>query len=167
MKNALLRGIVIFGLGFGLVALSACADQNEVDPPTTEEPIIDGSDVIEEEPMIDDSTMADSTMMEEEHAEGDGDSAGFDVTGLWTEQGGGSTLYFTETGGHSVHFDPQLSDGTTDFSGDSYNRVDNSHLTFTILVNRFDLIEVEATINDSNVLRFELEGKTYRFIKTP
>ena len=79
MKNVLLRGLVIFGLGFGLLALSACADQNEVEPPTTEEPIIDGSDVIEEEPMMDDSTMADSTMMEEpmeeEHAEGDGDSA--------------------------------------------------------------------------------------------
>ena len=77
MKNALLRGLVIFSLGFGLVALSACAEQNDVETPTTEEPIIDElDDVIEEEPMIDDSTMADSTMMleepmEEENAEGD------------------------------------------------------------------------------------------------
>ncbi len=72
MKNALLRGLVICGLSFGLVALSACAEQSEVEPPT---PVIDEPDVIEEEPMMDDSTMADSTMMdepmEEEHADGD------------------------------------------------------------------------------------------------
>ena len=77
MKNALLRGLVVCGLSFGLVALSACAEQNEVEPPTTEEPVIDELDVIEEEPMMDDTTMADTTMMmeepmEEEHADGDG-----------------------------------------------------------------------------------------------
>lgn len=76
MKNALLRGLVICGLSLGLVALSACAEQNEVEPSPTEEPVIDDEpDVIEEEPMMDDSTMADSTMMEEpmeeESAEGD------------------------------------------------------------------------------------------------
>lgn len=66
MKNAFLRGLVIFSLGFGLVALSACAEQTEVEPTTTEEPeVIEEPEVFEEEPMMDDSTMADSTMMEE------------------------------------------------------------------------------------------------------
>lgn len=66
MKNSLLRGIAIFGLGASLLALSACAEQNDVEEPTepvqedvlTEEPMM-------EEPMMADSMMADSTMMEE------------------------------------------------------------------------------------------------------
>ncbi len=96
-----------------------------------------------------------------------GPEPGFDVTGLWTEQGGGSTLEFTEAGGYVLNFDPSLSDGTTNFEGESYNRVDNSHLTFTVLMGRasLEIIEVEATINSSNMLRFKLDGKTYRFIK--
>jgi hypothetical protein len=97
-----------------------------------------------------------------------GPEPGFDVTGLWTEQGGDSTLEFTEDGGYSLNFDPPLSDGTTMFEGESYNRIDNSHLTFTVLMGGFaslEIIEVEATINSENVLRFRLDGRTYRFIK--
>ena len=97
-----------------------------------------------------------------------GPEAGFDVTGLWTEQGGGSTLELTEAGGYVLNFDPSLSDGTTNFEGESYNRVDNSHLTFTVLMGgiaSLEIIEVEATINSNNVLRFKLDGRTYRFIK--
>ena len=97
-----------------------------------------------------------------------GPEPGFDVTGLWIEQGGGSTLEFTEAGGFVLNFDPPLSDGTTMFEGDNYNRVDNSHLTFTMLMGRasLEIIEVEATINSSEVLRFKLDGKTYRFTKS-
>jgi hypothetical protein len=96
-----------------------------------------------------------------------GPEPGFDVTGLWTEQGGGSTLEFTEAGGYVLNFDPPLSDGTTKFEGESYNRIDNSHLTFTILMGlaSLEIIKVEATINSKNVLRFKLDGKTYRFTK--
>jgi hypothetical protein len=96
-----------------------------------------------------------------------GPEPGFDVTGLWTEQDGGSTIRFTEAGGYILSFDPSLSDGTTSFEGDSYKRVDNSHLTFTMLMGRasLEIIEVEATINSSNVLRFKLDGKDYRFVK--
>jgi len=96
-----------------------------------------------------------------------GPEPGFDVTGLWTEQGGDSTLEFTEAGGYDLNFDPSLSDGTTKFGGESYNRVDNSHLTFTVLMGRatLEIIEVEAIITSGNVLRFELDGKNYRFIK--
>lgn len=97
-----------------------------------------------------------------------GPEPGFDVTGLWTEQGGGSTLEFNEAGGYVLNFDPSLSDGTTKFEGESYNRVDNSHLTFTVLMGgmaTLDIIEAEATINSNNELRFKLDGKTYRFIK--
>ena len=97
-----------------------------------------------------------------------GPEPGFDVTGLWTEQGGDSTFEFTENGGYDLNFDPPLSDGTTQFGGESYNRIDNSHLTFTALMGRItslEIIEVEATINSENVLRFRLDGKTYRFTK--
>lgn len=97
-----------------------------------------------------------------------GPEPGFDVTGLWTEQGGSSTLEFNEAGGYALNFDPSLSDGTTKFEGESYNRVDNSHLTFTILMGglaTLDIIEAEAAINSNNVLRFKLDGKTYSFIK--
>ena len=97
-----------------------------------------------------------------------GPEQGFDVTGLWTEQGGGSTVEFNEGGGYVLNFDPSLSDGTTKFEGDSYNRVDNSHLTFTVLMGglaSLEIIEAEATINSNNVLSFKLDGKTYRFIK--
>ncbi len=76
MKNALLRGIIIFGFSFGLVALSACAEQTETDPTLTEEPEVYSEPEIMDEPMMDDSTMADSTMMEEpmeeDHADGEG-----------------------------------------------------------------------------------------------
>ncbi len=96
-----------------------------------------------------------------------GPEPGFDVTGLWTEQNGDSTLEFTEAGGYILAFDPSLSDGTTQFEGESYTRVDNSHLTFTMLMGRasLEIIEVEATINSSNVLQFKLDGKNYRFVK--
>ena len=97
-----------------------------------------------------------------------GPEPNFDVTGLWTEQSGGSTLEFTETGAYILEFAPPLSDGTTRFEGESYNRIDNSHLSFTILMGAhpLEIIEVEATINSSNVLRFRLDGKTYRFTQS-
>lgn len=99
---------------------------------------------------------------------GAGPEPGFDVTGVWTEQGGGSTLEFTEGTGYMLIFEPPLSDGTTKFGGESYARVDNSHLTFTILMGRapLEIIEVEAIIDSSHVLRFKLDGKSYRFTKT-
>ena len=96
-----------------------------------------------------------------------GPEPGFDVTGLWEEQGGNSTLEFTADGGYELNFDPPLSDGTTIFGGESYDRVDNSHLNFTIVMGRasLEIVEVEATINSDNVLRFRLDGQTYRFVK--
>jgi hypothetical protein len=96
-----------------------------------------------------------------------GPEPGFDVTGLWKEQDGGSTLKFNEDGSYELNFVPSLSDGTTRFGGESYNRVDNSQLTFTVVMGRasLEIIKVEATINSQNVLRFKLDGKTYRFIK--
>ncbi len=99
---------------------------------------------------------------------GGGPEPGFDVTGVWTEQDGGSTIEFTEGTGYMLIFEPPLSDGTTEFSGESYARVDNSHLTFTILMGRasLEIIEVEATIDSSHVLRFRLDGKSYRVTKT-
>ncbi|MBN1954061.1 MAG: hypothetical protein JW900_03320 [Anaerolineae bacterium] len=96
-----------------------------------------------------------------------GPEPGFDVTGLWTEQGGSSTIEFTAGGAYEINFDPPLSDGTTSFGGDSYTRVDNSHLTFVVVMGRasLEIIDVEATINSENVLRFRLDGRTYRFVK--
>ena len=97
-----------------------------------------------------------------------GPEPGFDVTGLWTEQGGGSALEFTEDGGFNLNFDPPLSDGTFRWEGESFNRTDNSHLTLVVVMGRpsLEIIEVEATINSENVLRFRLDGKVYRFIRT-
>lgn len=96
-----------------------------------------------------------------------GPEPGFDVTGLWKEKGGNSTLEFTKAGGYIINFDPPLSDGTTKFEGESYNRIDNSHLEYTILMGRTQvkIITVKATINRNNVLRFSLDGKTYLFAK--
>jgi hypothetical protein len=99
---------------------------------------------------------------------GGGPEPGFDVTGLWEEQGGDSTLEFTADGGYELNFDPPLSDGTTMFSGESYNRIDNGHLSFTVVMGgaaSLEIVEVEATINSDNVLRFRLDGQTYRFVK--
>lgn len=54
------------------------------------------------------------------------------------------------------------------FGGESYDRVDNSHLNFTVVMGgaaSIEIVEVEATINSDNVLRFRLDGQTYRFVK--
>lgn len=96
-----------------------------------------------------------------------GPEPGFDVTGLWREQGGSSTIEFSEDGGYDVNFSPSLSDGTKEIRGESYNRVDNSNITFTVIMGRASLeyIEVEASINSENVLKFKIDGNIYRFVK--
>ncbi len=98
-----------------------------------------------------------------------GPEPGFDLTGLWMEQGGGSTLEFTKEGGYELNIFPLLRDGTSRITGDIYSRTDNSHLTFTVFMGHgvsLKMIEVEATINSKNVLRFKLDGRTYRFTKS-
>ena len=90
------------------------------------------------------------------------------ITGLWMEQDGGSTLEFTEEGGYTISFEPPLSDGTSKIGSESFTRVDKNHLTFTVVMGRFglDIIEVKVSINSSNVLKFKLDDKTYHFIKS-
>lgn len=92
----------------------------------------------------------------------------FDITGQWIEQDGESILELTKEGGYTINFIPSLSDGSTKFSSESYDRVDNSHFTFTIIMGRasFDLIDVKVSVKSSNELHFKLDGKTYRFIKS-
>ena len=96
-----------------------------------------------------------------------GPEADFDVTGVWVEQGGGSTLEFTEEGGYAFVFDPALSDGTTKFSSESFDRIDNAHVGFTIIMGRgsIEIIDIKASISSDHVLKFKLDGKTYRFEK--
>jgi hypothetical protein len=91
----------------------------------------------------------------------------FDITGNWVEKNGESTLELTKEGGYAINFKPSLSDGSTKFSSKSYDRIDNSHFSFTIIMGRasFDLIDVKVSIKSSDELRFKLDGKTYRFIK--
>lgn len=90
-----------------------------------------------------------------------------EVTGKWIQKNGESSLEFTNEGGYIIKFKPSLSDGTTDFSGESYKKTDISHLNFTIMMGRaeFRIIEVEATIKRNKELHFNLDGKKYRFIK--
>ena len=68
MKNAILRGLVVFSLGFGMMALSACAEQTDT---PTEEPAVEETPMEEEVPMEPDTTMAtdDTTMAAEEPME--------------------------------------------------------------------------------------------------
>ena len=96
-----------------------------------------------------------------------GPEPGFDVTGLWQGQGNNSAIEFKKYGDYEITFDPALSDGTTKFGGEFYKRVDNGTITFTVVMGRaaIEIIEVEATINSKNVLRFKLDGKTYRLEK--
>lgn len=91
----------------------------------------------------------------------------FDITGNWVEKNGESTLELTKEGGYTINFKPALSDGSTKFSSKSYDRIDNSHFSFTIIMGRasFNLIDVKVLIKSSNELRFKLDGKTYHFIK--
>ena len=95
-----------------------------------------------------------------------GPAENFDVTGVWQEEGGNSTVKFTEDGGYELNFDPGLSDGTTKFGGESFTRVDNGHLTFTVVMGRgtLEIITVEASISSDNVMKFKLDGKTYKFM---
>jgi len=97
----------------------------------------------------------------------EGPEPGFDVTGVWSEQGGGSTVEFTASGGYILNFNPGLSDGTTKFEGDSYDRIDNGHLSFIVIMGRapMEIIDVEASISSDHVLKFKLDGKTYKFTK--
>jgi hypothetical protein len=94
-----------------------------------------------------------------------GPADNFDVTGVWQEEGGNSSVEFTEGGGYKLVFNPGLSDGTTKFEGESYTRVDNGHLTFIVVMGRgtLDIITVEASISSDNVMKFKLDGKTYKF----
>lgn len=95
--------------------------------------------------------------------------AEFDITGKWNEKDGESTLEFTKEGGCIINFKPALSDGSYEFSSETYERIDNSHLTFTIIMGRasLEIIDVKATIKKNNELRFNLDGKNYRFNKEP
>lgn len=93
-----------------------------------------------------------------------GPPEGFDVTGAWQERDGASTMTFTPTGGYDIVFAPALGDGTTRFGGESYTRVDNAHLRFTILMGSH-LMDVTATIGGDEVLSFELDGRDFRFVR--
>lgn len=93
-----------------------------------------------------------------------GPAEGFDVTGQWSEDGG-SSITFTPSGGYDIVFSPGLSDGTTRFSGENFERVDNAHLTFTVLLG-FDIVEVEASITSDEVLKFSLDGRDFRFTRS-
>ena len=90
----------------------------------------------------------------------------FDVTGLWTESGGNSTIEFTAAGGYKLNFDPSLN-GTTSFSGDSVERVDNATLTFVYVSGRaaLEIIDVEVKIDSRHRLSFRLEDRRFRFTR--
>lgn len=93
---------------------------------------------------------------------------GFDVTGTWSERGGGSTLVFDDTCGYSLRFSPPLSDGTATFGGERYERIDNATVGFTIVLGLGDIqvLDVEATIDGGEVLSFRLEDRSFKFEKT-
>ena len=93
-----------------------------------------------------------------------GPPEGFDVSGTWQERDGASTITFTSTGGYDIVFAPGLSDGTTRFGGESFTRVDNTRLRFTVLLG-FTVTEVTATIGSDEVLSFDLDGRRFRFTK--
>lgn len=95
-----------------------------------------------------------------------GPEPGFDVTGLWTETGGNSTIEFTAAGGYKLNFDPSLN-GTTSFSGDSVERVDNATLTFVYVSGRaaLEIIDVEVKIDSRHRLSFRLEDRRFRFTR--
>ncbi|MFC1574727.1 hypothetical protein ACFL3Z_01465 [Gemmatimonadota bacterium] len=98
---------------------------------------------------------------------GGGPEPGFDVTGLWTEVGGDSTIRFTAGGGYEINFEPGL-EGTTSFSGDSYERVDNATVTFNYLSGRgaaMEMILVEMKINSRHQLSFKLGDRRFRFTR--
>lgn len=90
-----------------------------------------------------------------------------DLTGRWLEKGGESTLEFTKEGGYIINFKPSLSDGSTKFISESYERIDNTHLTFTIMMGKDPLkkIDLKVTIKKNDELRFSLDDKNYRFVK--
>jgi hypothetical protein len=92
---------------------------------------------------------------------------GFDVTGMWVERGGKSTVEITEEGGFAFEFDPALSDGTTMQEGESFERVDNAHLNFRLFlgISPIRIVEVNASINSRHEMRFELDGENYCFVK--
>ena len=95
-----------------------------------------------------------------------GPEPGFDVTGLWTETGGNSTIEFTAAGGYEVTFSPGLN-GTTSFSGESFDRVDNATLTFVYLSGgaAMEILDVEVKIDSRHRLSFRLEGRRFRFTR--
>jgi len=97
-----------------------------------------------------------------------GPPEGFDVTGTWSERGGDSSLQFTDTCGYNLRFRPALSDGTMTFGGERYERIDNATVGFRMVmgVGTIEVIEVEARISGSEVLTFDLDGRTFSFEKT-
>lgn len=77
MKNAFLRGLVVFGLGFGMMALSACSEETDT-PPADDPPAVDMpmDDAPADDMAMDDSTAAtEEPMAEEEPMEEGADEA--------------------------------------------------------------------------------------------
>ena len=52
--------LVLFGLSFSLVALFACAEQNEVEPPPTEEPVMGEGDFMDRPSLAENGGVADA-----------------------------------------------------------------------------------------------------------
>lgn len=96
-----------------------------------------------------------------------GPEPGFEIAGTWEEVEGESKIIFDNNGKYILHFNPALSDFTTKFEGDNYERHDNAHVNFNILMGgvNMDLIEVKANITGDHIFEFELDGREFRFEK--